>query len=68
MLVLTRKPGQVLRIQPRDGEICSLSVGELFAGGPLEILIGKVYGRQVRLGIQAHRELLVMRMELERSQ
>jgi len=65
MLILTRKIGQVLRVMPQEGVACGLTVGELFADGPMEIVVGKVDGKQVRIGLKAHRGLLVMRGEIE---
>jgi len=64
MLILTRKPGQILRIEPH-AEVGQLTVAELFADGPMEIVVGKVDGKQVRIGVRAHRGLLVVRAEVE---
>lgn len=64
MLILTRKPGQLLRIEPRPELDPSSTVGELFRGGPIRIVVGRVCGSQVRLGIQAHPGLAILRDEL----
>jgi sRNA-binding carbon storage regulator CsrA len=64
MLILTRKPGQILRIMPHE-EAGPLTVAELFAEEPMEIVVGKVDGKQVRIGVRAHRGLLIVRGELE---
>lgn len=65
MLMLTRKPGQILRITPRNGPACALTVGDLFADGPMEIVVRKIDRSQVRIGLYLHRGLLVMRGEIE---
>jgi sRNA-binding carbon storage regulator CsrA len=63
MLILTRQPGQIITIQPRDNLFPGTPVVRLFADGPMEILVTRVQGNQVCLGIQAHPDLLVNRGE-----
>lgn len=63
MLILTRKPGQSLQILPRV-ECCQQDLNGLFQDGPIEISILKIRGNQVRIGINAHRSLLVLRDEI----
>ena len=65
MLILTRKPGQILKIQPAAGLPLTTPVGALFAEGPIEIVVQRVQGQQVRIGIQAHDRFLILREELE---
>jgi len=65
MLILTRKPGQILKIQPAADLPLTTPVGALFAEGPIEIVVQRVQGQQVRLGIQANDKLLILREELE---
>jgi len=57
MLVLGRKEGEVVRIHLAEGVSPSLSVGELFSAGPIEITVTRIVGGTVRLGIQADRRL-----------
>lgn len=64
MLVLTRKPGQKIRVMPAAALDPHLTVAELFAKGPIEIVVTHVQGLQVKLGVHAPRELLVLREEL----
>lgn len=64
MLVLTRKPGQKFRILPGKGIDPNLTVRELFEKGPIEIIVTQIQGMQVKLGITAPREVLVLRDEL----
>jgi sRNA-binding carbon storage regulator CsrA len=63
MLILTRQPGQIITIQPRKDLLPETLVIRLFADGPIEILVTRVRGNQVSLGIQAHPDLLVNRGE-----
>ena len=65
MLILTRKPGQSLKIQPAAELPLTTPVGEFFADRPIEIVVQRVQGQQVRIGIQAHEGLLILRDELE---
>jgi len=65
MLILTRKPGQIIKIQPAADLPLTTPVGALFAEGPIEIVVQRVQGQQVRIGIQAHDGLLILREELE---
>jgi sRNA-binding carbon storage regulator CsrA len=63
MLILTRQPGQIIAIQPREDLLPGTPVVRLFGDGPIEILVTRVRGNQVCLGIQAHPDLLVNRGE-----
>lgn len=65
MLYLTRKEGDSVFIYPEtipDG----MTVAELFADGPIEIMVDKFGqgGHQVKIGVHAPRELKVLRDEL----
>ena len=64
MLVLTRKPGQLIKIEPDETLNLATPIGELFADGPVEIIVTQVNGCQVKLGICAHPRLLILRDEL----
>lgn len=64
MLVLSRKEGEVVRINLAKGVSPSLPVGELFSQGPIEIMITRIVGPSVRLGIQADRRFTILRGEL----
>jgi sRNA-binding carbon storage regulator CsrA len=63
MLILTRQPGQIITIQPREDLLPGTLVTRLFADGPIEVLVTRVQGNHVCLGIQAHSDLLVNRGE-----
>lgn len=64
MLILTRKPGQLLTIEPHKTLDLLTPVYELFAYGPIEVTVLRIRGSQVRLGIQADPRLQVLREEL----
>ncbi|HEX9625546.1 MAG TPA: carbon storage regulator [Acidiferrobacterales bacterium] len=64
MLVLTRKPGQLIRIWP-DPDTCQhATVAEISANGLFDIHIGPILDRQVRIGIAADKRLVIMREEI----
>ena len=65
MLILTRRADQRLVIEPLDSRDPSTLVSELFNQGPIEIVVNRIDARQVRLGINAHASLLVVRDELQ---
>ena len=63
MLVLTRKKGESILIYPEDIPE-GMAVAELFAGGPIEIKIAEMSHSQCKLGIDAPKELAIVRDEL----
>ena len=65
MLILTRKPGQLLKISPKAGLNPATTVAELFRDGPIEILVSRIDEGQVRIGVQAHPDLLIARDDRE---
>jgi len=64
MLILTRKPGQVVTINLREDVDLKMPVGELFAQGSIEVMVTTVNGAQVKLGIRADPRFLILRGEL----
>ncbi len=64
MLTISRRVGEYLTIDPSDALPPEMTIGELFAGGPVVIAVVRGGGGQVRLGIEAPRELKVLRSEL----
>lgn len=65
MLILTRHPGQVIAIQPSPTLPPTTPISQVFAEGPMEILVTRVRGQQVSLGISAYSGLLIYRGERE---
>ncbi len=64
MLILTRATGQSIKIDLEEGVDGRTAAGLLFAQGPIEIVVTKVKGRQVKLGIRADARLAIVRDEL----
>jgi len=64
MLILTRKPGQAIEIRPDSCVNPQAPLSTLFESGPIHISVTAVSGRTVRLGIQAHPQLCIVREEL----
>ena len=65
MLVLTRKPGQSIKIQLDEALPWKTPVGKLFVDGPIEIIVTQINRNQVKLGIIAHPDLKILRNELD---
>ena len=65
MLILTRHPDQLIAIRPSATLHPATPIGRVFAEGPIEILVTKVWGQQVSLGITAHAGLVIYRGEKE---
>lgn len=64
MLVLTRRPGQAITIQPALGVDLAAPVGALFAHGPIEVRVNRIEEGRVKIGITAHTNLVILRDEL----
>ena len=65
MLILTRKPGQLLTLYPKHSLDSATTVAELFRDGPIEILVSRIDDGQVRIGVHAHPGLLIARDDRE---
>ena len=64
MLLLTRRPGQAIIIQPGQGADLATPVGALFADGPIVVMVNRLIRDEVRLGITAHADLQILREEI----
>ena len=64
MLILTRKPGQSITIQPKSGMDVTTPVEVLFTQGPIEFRVNRITRNGVNIGIAAHRQLHIRRDEL----
>ena len=64
MLVLTRRQGQSILIQPSSDLDPSMTIADLFAEGPVEVAILGIDGKQIKVGIDAPKTLSVLRNEL----
>ncbi len=64
MLILTRRPGESFQIDLSENVDPNMTVAELFADGPIEIVILGVKDNQVRVGTEASDQLTILRDEL----
>lgn len=64
MLLLTRRRGQAITIQPGQGTDLASPVGRLFSTGPIVVQVNRFIQDQVKLGITAHPDLLILREEI----
>ena len=63
MLILTRKSGQVVIIDMMEDLDPQTPIGELFARGPIEVMVTDIQGTQVKLGFTADPRFLILREE-----
>ena len=68
MLVLSRKAGETIIIQPALGVDLSAPIGSLFTHGPIEVRVNHINQGQVKVGIMAHTNLTILRDELTPKQ
>lgn len=64
MLVLTRQEGETILIYPEEGVDPDMTVGELFANGPIPIGIADIQGKSIKIAIDAPLALEILRSEL----
>lgn len=63
MLVLSRRPSEAIRIVPADLGDPNMTVAELFANGPIEVVVLGSTGARVKLGITAPAALAIWRQD-----
>ncbi len=63
MLVLSRRSDESVVIQPAEGVDGSITLAQLFAGGPIQIIMLGSSGRRVKIGIVAPEQLSIRRKE-----
>lgn len=63
MLVLTRKPGQLVLIAPKAAMPPGLSVAEVFEAGPILVVVRRIDRGSVSLGVEAPAWLRIERAE-----
>lgn len=64
MLLLSRQEGESIFISPSEDANLSMTLGELFAEGALELAVTEIKGGRVKIGLDAPKELLIMRGEI----
>lgn len=64
MLVLTRRPGEIVLIDLAEGLDPRTPLGKLFAQGPIGVVMIGCNGSQVRLGFSADSRFRILRSEL----
>jgi sRNA-binding carbon storage regulator CsrA len=63
MLVVSRKTNESITIEPQDGVDLSLTLGDIFAQGPIVLTLTHIGPRRVRILVAAPKVLKVMRSE-----
>ena len=63
MLIITRKPGQIIRVELAADTDPATPIGEVLAEGAIEIIVAQVHGAYVKLGVAAPLALAVRRTE-----
>jgi sRNA-binding carbon storage regulator CsrA len=63
MLIITRKPGQVIRIELAPETDPATPIGEILAEGAIEVIVAQVRGAYVKLGVSAPLALAIRRAE-----
>jgi hypothetical protein len=53
----------MLTIHPQGTLDLATPIGELFRAGPIEVIVSRIDGDKVRIGINAHPDLLITRSE-----
>ena len=61
MLIVSRKDAESIEIRPGDDIDPSMTLGDLFSGGPIEITIFSSNNNRVKMGVQAPAQLCIWR-------
>ncbi|MGI9232027.1 MAG: carbon storage regulator [Woeseiaceae bacterium] len=61
MLIVSRKDAESIEIRPGDDIDPSMTLGDLFRGGPIEITIFSSNNNRVKMGVQAPEQLCIWR-------
>jgi sRNA-binding carbon storage regulator CsrA len=64
VLVLSRCVDESISIQPADGADASMTLTQLFANGPILIMLLGGTGRRVKMGIEAPEQLSIRRKDV----
>ena len=63
MLVVSRKQNESIKIEPANGIDPSLTLRDVFAQGPIVVVVKHVGPRRVRIAIEAPSGLSILRSE-----
>lgn len=63
MLIISRKDAESILIRPGEDVDASMTLGELFADGPIEITVFSAAGNRVKMGVQAPQQLSIWRKD-----
>ena len=61
MLIVSRRDAESIEIRPGDDIDPSMTLADLFSGGPIEITIFSSNNNRVKMGVQAPEELCIWR-------
>ncbi len=61
MLIVSRKDAESIEIRPGDDIDTSMTLADLFQGGPIEITIFSSNNNRVKMGVQAPEQLCIWR-------
>ena len=61
MLIVSRRDAESIEIRPGDDIDPSMTLKDLFSGGPIEITIFSSNNNRVKMGVQAPEELCIWR-------
>ena len=61
MLIVSRRDAESILIRPGDGIDPTMTLGDLFEQGPIEITIFSSNGNRVKMGVQAPEQLSIWR-------
>jgi sRNA-binding carbon storage regulator CsrA len=63
MLVLSRRTDESVVIQPAEGVDGNITLAQLFANGPIQIILLGAPGRRAKIGIVAPEQLAIRRQD-----
>ena len=61
MMIVSRRDAESIEIRPGDDIDPSMTLADLFSGGPIEITIFSSNNNRVKMGVQAPDELCIWR-------
>ncbi len=67
MLVVTRRVGEIITIQLAKDIDPEISARQLFADGPIELVVKHIHGMQCKLGIVAGPQFRILRQKLQET-